>query len=237
MALGIAHHRRAFTLIELLVVIAVLGMLIALLLPAVLKARSAASRTQCASQMRQIGIAFHLFAENHDGKIPRSSHSALAHGEIPWGYAILPYLEGNQTVEPNCQLSGGQLSPLYRCPSDVRSEQRLWSYGKSVWFELEGSETGEVQGKATGPTYWRLEDVPCKGQTILVGELATAAMPDHIMAHFWYCGGAIEVAQQRHDGVANYLWVDGHVTAELFSNTFDLERNRDRWNPGRAALP
>jgi prepilin-type processing-associated H-X9-DG protein/prepilin-type N-terminal cleavage/methylation domain-containing protein len=231
------RNRFALTLVELLVVIAILGVLVALVLPAVQASRAAAWRMQCASQLRQIGLAFIQCAEVHNGKIPRSSHSALAYNEPPWGYAILPFLEGLSAEKVSHQLSGGQLSSMYRCPSDPRSDQRFWSYGKNVWFELTPSETGEAQGTAQGPTYWYLHQIPCKSHTILTGELATGSMGDHIMAHFWLLGSAVEVAETRHGASANYLWVDGHVSAEVFSDTFDRQRHLDRWNPGRAALP
>ncbi|MDO4558065.1 MAG: DUF1559 domain-containing protein [Planctomycetia bacterium] len=67
---GVCERRRGFTLVELLVVIAIIGILIALLLPAVQAAREAARRSQCSSQMRQLGIAAHNFADAKAGALP-----------------------------------------------------------------------------------------------------------------------------------------------------------------------
>jgi prepilin-type N-terminal cleavage/methylation domain-containing protein len=78
-----------FTLIELLVVIAVIAVLMGLLLPAVQKAREAASRISCANNLHQLGLAFHLY---HDarGKLPPSR---LSPSTATWAVLILPYIE------------------------------------------------------------------------------------------------------------------------------------------------
>ena len=60
----------AFTLIELMVVMAVTGLLAALLLPALISAKDRGKRSACRSNLRQIGIAVHLYADDHDGRIP-----------------------------------------------------------------------------------------------------------------------------------------------------------------------
>src|SRR4051794_10953511 len=102
--------RGGFTLIELLVVIAIMGVLIGLLLPAVQKVREAASRLQCANNLKQLGLALHNY-ENVNGHFPpayvRTSgrQAGTAYGisypddnwnGLPgwaWGTLILPYIE------------------------------------------------------------------------------------------------------------------------------------------------
>ena len=64
------HGRNAFTLIELLCVIAIVGLLAALLLPALGRSRTRVLRIECVSNLRQIGVAFHAFAHDHDGDFP-----------------------------------------------------------------------------------------------------------------------------------------------------------------------
>ena len=87
--------RRAFTIIELLVVIAVTALLIALMLPAVQRVRDASRRTECASKLRQIGIALHTY---------HADHSVFPPGANAGGYSmhvvILPYVGYDQLY--NC---------------------------------------------------------------------------------------------------------------------------------------
>jgi prepilin-type N-terminal cleavage/methylation domain-containing protein/prepilin-type processing-associated H-X9-DG protein len=86
-------RRRGFTLIELLVVIAIIGILIALLLPAVQKIRDAAARIQCQNNLKQMGLAFHNY-ENANSFFPPAYTVVLSTpGSTSWGTYLLPYLE------------------------------------------------------------------------------------------------------------------------------------------------
>ncbi|MDR1492040.1 MAG: DUF1559 domain-containing protein [Planctomycetaceae bacterium] len=102
--------RRAFTLVELLVVIAIIGVLIALLLPAVQAAREAARRMQCSNNLKQIGLAVHNFHDSRQGLVPESigshpNNDPFKDDESKWRprasfwLLIMPYMERQSTYD------------------------------------------------------------------------------------------------------------------------------------------
>lgn len=151
--------RNAFTLVELLVVIAIIGVLIALLLPAVQAAREAARRIQCANHCKQIGIAVHNFHDvnrflpdggRHWGNAPVFVNGRAAVGRqqlAGWGMQILPYMEqenlydGTQGASDEAKIIALIGTPIdtYFCPS--RGRPRVFTHTTQNWYDPRGART------------------------------------------------------------------------------------------------
>jgi prepilin-type N-terminal cleavage/methylation domain-containing protein/prepilin-type processing-associated H-X9-DG protein len=123
------NSRRGFTLIELLVVIAIIGILMALLVPAVQKVREIAARIQCANNLKQIGLACHSFHDGNSVLPPGYTATASYPSTSPgWGWAayILPYIEQDNVYRQINLFQPLENQPIiqtmisiYLCPADI----------------------------------------------------------------------------------------------------------------------
>lgn len=163
-------NRRAFTLIELLVVVAIIGVLVALLLPAVQQAREAARRSQCLNNLKQFGLALHNYVDVAGVYPPAITIGQNPDGSLLWhGWSgltrVLPFLDQNQKFEGlNFELAYSAAAnttvtflnfTTYLCPSDPRAYDRAgthhntnYAFNRGDWFVWGGFGNPTLQPAA-----------------------------------------------------------------------------------------
>jgi len=204
--------RSGITLVELLVVIAIIGVLVALLLPAVQAARESANRTRCINNLRQIGLAIQNFCDTHDGRFPRSAH-AISNLEETWIYTLAPYMESVDEVRI--------------CPVDPKAKARRENKGTSYILNEYLSEPGVDE-------VLYFSQLRATHRTMIVFTISdqrgTATTEDHTHSRLWFPltpNPSLTWSRIRNDiqvdrfggtkrgnnttGYLNYLFADGHV--------------------------
>ena len=220
--------RRGFTLVELLVVIAIIGVLVALLLPAVQAAREAARRTQCKNNVKQMGLGFLLHEESHrfypssgwgyqwtaepDRGVGRSQPGG-------WAFTILAYLEqtavqaigkGLSTADKQAALATlkGQPVDMYHCPSR-RAAIAYPSFERSKNSEGVRQEMAKSDYAANGGSHY----------------LATEGPSLNCLQEYPNCNWTfyLDFLQNQFDGVTGHLSeINGAQISDGTSNTMML---------------
>jgi prepilin-type N-terminal cleavage/methylation domain-containing protein/prepilin-type processing-associated H-X9-DG protein len=189
--------RPAFTLIELLVVIAIIAILAAILFPVFAQAREKARAAACVSHLKQIGMAWAMYAQDHDERV------------LPWGPGTRDYTKETVLIQVLLQPYAKNFL-IFTCPNDTSKQP--FSYWRNVYldrwagadqkgcWDLGGINLAEVNYPSTTP-------VMCDGLGNNGGATWTLP-PDHPLQTnlAWKVGSS-----KRHSGGGHYLFVDGHV--------------------------
>ena len=192
-----------FTLIELLVVIAIIAILAGLLLPALAKAKAKGKQAACLSNLRQLGLGMHMYADDYAGWLPTTTHGAGTNSS--WVYTLAPYV--------------GNVDKIRLCSADPKGEERLTNNATSYTLnEYTSVDKVDPFGRLL-ETFRNLDRLKSPTETYLVFEVADGASPsifsDHTHSRNWSSWNNVltDIQPGRHGVLANYLYADGHVKA------------------------
>ncbi len=196
-------RRNAFTLVELLVVIGIIALLIAILLPSLAKARQSARRTACASNLRQVGVAFSLYLIDSKGVYPAPVADPVSASPLIWlwmGRGWRPVLE---KYLPRGSANAG----VFWCPSDDTSIDKYdsTSYAYSMAFYHSPEQINAMNSVASNysnpqpPIGQKAGRVTHSAQKVLAGEWLAAHTPFKNDSG-WFAPGGSRV----------FLFADGH---------------------------
>jgi len=158
-------QQRGFTLIELLVVIAIIAILMGILMPTLHSAREQGKRAVCLSNVKQLGLAWVLYADENDDKIVNACTGVAGQGNVPadedgWVHWA-GYTDETSEAEQITAIKDGALFPfvkserLYKCPTGLRAEMRTyaivdamngWPGGPNVKNRMDIRRPGEPDG-------------------------------------------------------------------------------------------
>ncbi len=201
------HRLRGFTLIELLVVISIIALLIAILLPALAKARDTARSVQCLSHIRQLGFAFMLYVEDNQQSGPPgyvNVDSGVPRNGFPvggsWARYVLPYV-GATGFTP-AMWSQEWRYPL-RCPASEDEPYARDQYSYGVNYNVAGQNNAVRYGY--GYNNRRLKAI---SQTAMFGDTRNLNPPP---SNSWFNMDTAGRIAMRHNGGFNTVMMDGHA--------------------------
>ncbi|MHC5060411.1 MAG: prepilin-type N-terminal cleavage/methylation domain-containing protein [Planctomycetota bacterium] len=202
----------AFTLIELLVVIAIIALLLAIILPALKSAKMLAKRLVSSSNMRQIGVAFFMYAENNKGFFPETTHG-LTGAEAEkrsWIYTLGSYIDNVDKVRI--------------CPADPKRKERLENKVSSyIMNEYIAVDQVDPFGRGIGPSYRNMNRLKSASRTIttFVGadDLSSSITSDHTHSRLWFSPSPNvpwdtlrdDIQVDRYKNGTLFLYADSHV--------------------------
>ena len=213
-AISVEREPEAFTLIELLVVVAIIAILMGVLLPALSQARKQAWNATCQSNLRQIGVAANVFAEDHDYKVVRGGDAQLFDERVEttrWFLAYMKYLG------ENAEDGDYRNVKMYRCKAYPNKEQTV-CYLINAWKDGDDEYRGlcsllNLRQRAERIYLAEHEDGPYRPIVTDASSPGLAGIDAYRVEHLGHADTDMtrRVARKRHKQGYNALFLDWHV--------------------------
>lgn len=194
--------RRGFTLVEMLVVIAIIAVLASILFPVFARARAAARRTRCASNLRQIGLALAMYADDCDGQGPPTGQWHLWGGDGTGGDDLGPAWE--ERIHPYARNL-----ELYRCPAYPPSVRFAYFLNTRIWWTDYGVTYVDTTWVSQPCALILAAD--CSNRHMFAPPLGDAPLAEDTCDKDNMSMPCLEFQDTFHGTGSNVLFADGHV--------------------------
>lgn len=207
---------RGFTLIELLTVIAIVGILAAIIIPVVGKVRQTALRSECVSNLRQIGNATTLYAQDNKGYYPRA-FTVINNQQIFWRELVV---RGGYLGKPNVGMTTiyaqDQWRPTHFTYLTCKAHRQAVPIENPAheWLRPTYSMNGSLADGQVAAWRPRIENIASPSRLAYVGDgpAPSGSFGVEMNPAFW-SGWSKPDASRAHKGIANILFFDGHIEA------------------------